>query len=70
MSKSGTLFRKGCQKVTHHPRHEKLSSKKVCQKVEHFSKRCVKKWRTFSKSVSKSDTPILITGVLGDFAPN
>lgn len=43
VSKSGALFRKGCQKVTHHPRREKLSSKKVCQK-----------WSTFPKGVSKS----------------
>lgn len=69
VSKSGALFRKGCQKVTHHPRHEKLSSKKVCQKVEHFSKRCVKKCRTFPKSASKSGAPMRISGVLGD-SPN
>ena len=43
---------------------------KVCQKVAHFSEKGVKKWRTFSKSASKSDTPIKISGVLGDFAPN
>ena len=69
VSKSGALFRKGCQKVTHLPRHDKLSSKKVRQKVEHFSKRCVKKWRTFPKSASKSGAPMRISGVLGD-SPN
>ena len=29
----------------------------MCQKVAHFLKRCVKKWSTFPKSVSKSDAP-------------
>ena len=70
VSKSGALFRKGCQKVTHLPRHDKLSSKKVRQKVEPFFKRCAKKWSTFLKSASKSGAPMKIFGVLGDFAPN
>lgn len=68
MPKSGALFRKGCQKVTHLLEHEELSSKKVLQKVESFFKRCAKKWSTFSKSRSKIGAPIKILEVLGKFS--
>jgi hypothetical protein len=47
----------------------KIIFKKGVPKVEHFSKRCVKKWRTFPKSASKSGAPMRISGVLGD-SPN
>ena len=56
--KSGVLFRKVRQKVTHLPKRGKLSSKKVSQKVEHLSESDAKKWSTFPKSESKSDAPI------------
>lgn len=69
VSKSGALFRKGCQKVTHHPRREKLSSKKVCQKWSTFPKGVSKSGVLSPKGVSKSGAPMRISGVLGD-SPN
>ena len=37
-----------------------IINEKVRQKVEPFFKRCVKKWSTFPKSVSKSDAPFKV----------
>ena len=51
------------------PKSDALSQK-VCQKVEYFLESDVKKWSTFSKGAPKSDVPIQISGVVGDFSPN
>ena len=37
----------------------------VSHKVEHFSQRCVKKWRHFQKGGSKSDAPFPNGKILG-----
>lgn len=69
-SKKWSTFPKSESKSDAPSEAGKISTKKVCQKVEPFFKRCVKKWRTFSKSASKSDTPTKKSGVSGDFSPN
>ena len=43
------------QKVTHPPKRENSSSKKVSQKVEHLLENDANKWSTFKKVAPKSD---------------